>query len=124
MRSASARVGYGPSTTRYTTVFVPGVWPETTRAVCPSTEMLAARCRADGSERYAANETVHPRARADSAAAVSAGSRGGAGRGMGARGGRAAVVSPGAGCKGVATATLSELSGGTLVESEPPKFTG
>src|SRR5215207_9763993 len=103
--------------TRYTVVLVPGFVPETTRAVCPPTEMLAARCRADASETYAANDTVHPRERAGSAACVLTGNRGGAGRGIAARGGRPAV-SPGAGRTGSATALLSELSAGTLTESE------
>src|SRR5215204_1936976 len=104
--------------------FVPGVCPETTRAACPSTEIVAARLRADASDRYAANETVQPRDRADSAGAVSTGSRGGIGRGIGSRGARPVVESPGAGRSGDATAVVSALSGSMLVESESAIVTG
>ena len=119
MRSASALVGYGPRTTRYTVVLVPGVWPATTRAFWPPTVIAAARVRADASDRYAANDTVQPFERAASAGAVSTGIRGGVGRGIGARGGPGYAVLSGRGA-GVTTGSVESAT----AESEVSNVTG
>src|SRR5689334_987662 len=120
--------------TRYTVV--PFVSPVTTRAFSPSTEISAARLRAGGSETYAANETIHPcgvvGACVAGLVAVSTGMRGGTGRGIGARGGFAAVcgvaVCPfavsGAGLGGgAARRVVSELSR-AAAELESANVTG